>query len=100
MGSQKKSRSLQTSNPDSGSTGTDGVTAVTGSTGVTAVTGTQPLPLAPDEVNFKGNFEFAVVGNADGASSLAPLHVAGFRKSTRQILEDTMAKNMKVVINQ
>jgi len=28
------------------------------------------------------------------------LHVAGFRKSSRQVLEDTMAKNMKVVINQ
>ena len=45
-----------------------------------------------------GHDELESVSNMGG--NMESLHVAGFRKSSRQILEDTMAKNMKVVINQ
>ncbi|CAL4063784.1 unnamed protein product [Meganyctiphanes norvegica] len=45
-----------------------------------------------------GHDELEEVSNMGG--NMQPLHLAGFRKSSRQILEDTMAKNMKVVINQ
>merc|ERR1739842_200155 len=38
------------------------------------------------------------VSNMGG--NMESLHMAGFRKSSRQVLEDTMAKNMKVAINQ
>jgi len=45
-----------------------------------------------------GHDELEEVTNMEG--NMQPLHVAGFRKSSREILEDTMARNMKVVINQ
>jgi len=45
-----------------------------------------------------GHDELESVSNMGG--NMESLHVAGFRKASRQILEDTMAKNMKVVINQ
>ncbi|CAL4067779.1 unnamed protein product, partial [Meganyctiphanes norvegica] len=45
-----------------------------------------------------GHDELEQVSNMGG--NMQSLHVAGFRKSSRQILEDTMTKNMKVVINQ
>ncbi|CAL4155370.1 unnamed protein product [Meganyctiphanes norvegica] len=45
-----------------------------------------------------GHDELEQVSNMDG--NMQSLHLAGFRKSSRQTLEDTMTKNMKVVINQ
>merc|ERR1719369_348533 len=45
-----------------------------------------------------GHDELESVSNMGG--NMESLHMAGFRKSSRQVLEDTMAKNMKVVINQ
>merc|ERR1712106_233499 len=45
-----------------------------------------------------GHDELEEVSNMGG--NMESLHVAGFRKSSRKILEDTMAKNMKVAINQ
>merc|ERR1719508_47448 len=45
-----------------------------------------------------GHDELEEVSNMGG--NMESLHMAGFRKSSRQVLEDTMAKNMKVAINQ
>jgi len=45
-----------------------------------------------------GHDELEQVSNMGG--NMESLHMAGFRKSSRQVLEDTMAKNMKVAINQ
>merc|ERR1712126_373858 len=45
-----------------------------------------------------GHDELETVSNMGG--NMQSLHIAGFRKASRQVLEDTMAKNMKVVVNQ